>query len=207
MKVVKKNNSKLKLAAVFVAGLAVATLGWWQSDRLNLAFGSSAGINQVIEGGEGSGWNNFRAPGKCLPTDKMEVMRKYDGCNVLATVTRCNPNRKYIVNTKTRSGGGMIAYSVPTKGAREEVSYEKVAEDKKMDVKSEYERTTQEIDLLKKSRSEKELSNDKDYQEKVNYKKELEPVMRRCLPVQTIGKPVRPDTGMKPLTSSKPVAK
>lgn len=190
-------NTKFKMAAVFVAGLAVATLGWWQSDRLNLAFGSSAGINQVIEGGEGG---SFRYdPRQCRPTDKQEIVRKYDGCNVMATVTRCNPNRRYIVNTKTRSGGGMISYSVPTKGAREEVSYTKVSEDKKMDVKSEYDRTNQELDLLKKSRSESELSKDRDYQDKIAYKKELEPILRRCMPVQTIGKPAYPTVQVKPV--------
>ena len=200
MKVVKKSNSKLKTAAVFLAGVAVATLGWWQSDRLNLAFGTSAGINQVIEGGEDS---NFRKdPRRCSPTDRQEVIRKYDGCNVMATVTRCNPNRKYIMNTKTRSGGGMVSYSVPTKGAREEITYEKLSEEKKMDVKSEYDRTTQEIDLLKKSRSQSDLSKDKDYQDKIAYKKELEPIVRRCMPVQTIGKPVS-----TPVGSARPVAR
>jgi hypothetical protein len=191
MKKAKVLNDKLKMTAVFVAGLAVATLGWWQSDRLNLAFGSEAGINEIRGG--------IAAPTeKCSPGDKLVETRRYDGCKVVVSVPRCNPNRRYIVPTKTKNGRGVTTFASPVKGSREEVSYEKVTEEKTVEFKSEYDRVSGQVESLKRSMPIPDLPNNKDYQDALKYKKELDTMTKRCMPVPTI---------TKPGTTQKPVAR
>jgi hypothetical protein len=187
MKKAKVLNDKLKMTAVFVAGLAVATLGWWQSDRLNLAFGSEAGINEIRGG--------ITAPKQtCSPADKLVETRRYDGCKIVVNTPRCNPTRRYVVPTKTKGGTGITTFAAPVKGGREEISYEKISEEKTVEFKSEYDRVTKDIDSMKK----KLPPTDPDYQEALKYKKELDNMTKRCMPVQTI---------TKPGASSKPVAR
>jgi hypothetical protein len=190
MKKAKVLNDKLKMTAVFVAGLAVATLGWWQSDRLNLAFGSEAGINE-IRGGIAAPRN----PEKCSPGDKLVETRRYDGCKVIVSMPRCNANRRYVVPTKTKGGSGMVTYASPVKGGREEISYEKVSEEKTVEFAPELDRVTKEVDQLKKTKP----VSDPDYQAALKYKKELDGMTKRCMPVPTITKPV--------MQNQKPVAR
>jgi hypothetical protein len=188
MKKAKVLHDKLKMTAVFVAGLAVATLGWWQSDRLNLAFGSEAGINEIRGG--------IAAPTeKCSPGDKLVETRRYDGCKVVVSLPRCNANRRYVVPTKTKGGRGVATFASPVKGSREEISYEKITEEKTVEFKPEYDRITKEVDSMKK----KLPPTDPDYQAALKYKKELDNMTKRCMPVPTITKPV--------MQNQKPVAR
>lgn len=179
MKKVSSLNSTLKMLSVFVAGLAVATLGWWQSDRLNLSFGTGSAIDEVRYG------FNTAPNERCNPGDKEQVVRKYDECKIATTTTRCNPSRRYVVPTKTKNGVGVTTYMVPVRNSREEIAYGKVVEDKKVEFKSEFDRVTTEISKMKRVIPSTELNKSVDYQEYLKYKKELDGMAKRCLPSKT----------------------
>lgn len=189
MKKISHMQMNLKMLAIFVAGVAVATLGWWQSNRLNLAFGSEAGINEV------RGESNGIVSGKnCSPSDRPVISRKYDGCNMTITMTKCNPNRRYVTYAKTKSGVSTWTFSAPVKGAREEVTYTSMVEDKKLEVRPELDRVKLELDKMKNIKPVKELAKDQEYLTQYTYMKELENASRKCAPNM-------------PTTQQKPVAR
>ncbi|MFH2086012.1 MAG: hypothetical protein ABII21_04480 [bacterium] len=175
MKKIKSHNAyTIKLVAVFVAGLAVATLIWWQSDRLDLAFGASADINKIQMG-------DYRKvmQSECGPGSKPKVTRKINGCEIVAATTTCTPIQSYISVRKTKSGIQTAISDRKIARSQEQVTYKEGLEERHNALKEEANQVRSQIASMQKGRRFADLTKDSDYQEKVAWQKELDNAIRQ----------------------------
>ena len=182
---VKQN---IKLVGVFIAGLAVASLGWYYSDRLDIAFGQPSEINII---GQNMGWKGGTpsvgfAP--CSPNDRPKIMKKLDGCQVITTTQSCAPYKKYIEYQKTRSGMRMIESDKATRRSVAITKYDVLTSPEiKKDINQDVTETEKNIQTYKMSRPVTELTRDENYQNMLKTREELKKMQLtvglKCRPV------------------------
>lgn len=145
-----KNTNNLHLIAAFVSGAIVATAGWYFSDRLDISFGQSSGINLVRE------WNG-KNPGKgqCDPGSTPIKMRRIRGCEVVTTTEKCIPMSHHYRTAKTWSGLRVSEVSNPNKRTVTVTNYEQSQSESRRNIKQEMDEYMQQM----RDRRGVELSN------------------------------------------------
>ena len=151
-------SSNLKFLAVFTAGLLVATLGWYYSDRLDIAFGQAAGINMIGRGGESGMFD------KCNPNDPPKLSRKIDGCNVVTTTQVCQPNTKYRYFERTKSGARIVESDTQKRGSIAVSTSDVALKLQTKNVHLEVGDATKELDTYRQMNSKTNLAKDSHYQ-------------------------------------------
>lgn len=175
VKVKKVGSLNPKLLAVFVAGLAVATLAWWYSDRLDLAFGADAGINMIAFDKTGAS-----TPAReCGPGERPQISRQFDGCNVVTTTASCTPIKSYLSYRKTRTGYSAAISERMSKRAVEQIAYKKQQTEERRTMMEERQKINDEIAQLKRERPQLELQRDQNYLEKLSAQREIDLAARR----------------------------
>lgn len=174
MKKQSNNTSQtIKLVAVFVAGLAVATLGWYYSDRLNIAFGKSSDINQI---GENMGWRGGKpvtgfAP--CNPGEKPKIIRTIDGCEVVTVTQSCSPNKKYVNYERTRSGVRLVESDTPKRGSTAVTKYDLTSQQIKKNINQELIDADKQLNDYKRGKSMDGISYDEYYNNLLSMRNEI----------------------------------
>lgn len=171
-------SNQFKLTAVFLAGFAVATLGWYYSDRLNIAFGRSADIDLIqLDPG-----HSPVGPRECMPGNKTDVVRTLDGCDLVTHTTSCLPVRKYINYVRTHSGVHSYESDAPRRGSHAITRYLTSTHDEKHNIQDELADAAHQVEQYSHGKSMSALAQDAHYQELVTAHKEIKALGGKVIP-------------------------
>ena len=173
-------SNNVKMIAVFVAGLAVATLGWYYSDRLNVAFGRSADIDVI-----GVMKDDPTPPvANCKPGDKPHTVRRLEGCELITQTVSCLPVQRYLNTVKTHTGAAMYESTIPKRFSKPITKYETATHIKLSLIEKELSSLDSQIAEYRKTKPASALAKDDLFRELTASQLEVRELRRKMVPTE-----------------------